>query len=81
MAVNTYLSIITLNVTGLNALIKRQSGSLEEKTKKLQFAAFRRLTSGWKIHIDWKGMEKENSCKWKQQESGGNNTPIRQNRL
>ena len=29
MAINTYLSIITLSVNGLNALIKRQSGRLD----------------------------------------------------
>ena len=29
MAINTYLSIITLNVNGLNAPIKRQSGRLD----------------------------------------------------
>ena len=31
MAINTYLSIITLNVNGLHALVKRQSGRLDEK--------------------------------------------------
>ena len=30
-AINTYLSIITLNVNGLNAPIKRQSGRLDKK--------------------------------------------------
>ena len=33
MAINTYLSIITLSVNGLNALIKRQSGRLDQKKK------------------------------------------------
>ena len=33
MAINTYLSIITLNVNGLNAPIKRQSGRLDNKTR------------------------------------------------
>ena len=31
MTINTYVSIITLNVNGLNAPIKRQSGRLEKK--------------------------------------------------
>ena len=33
MTINTYLSIITLNVNGLNALIERQSGRLDKKKK------------------------------------------------
>ena len=31
MAINTYLSIITLNVNGLNSPIKRHSGRLDKK--------------------------------------------------
>ena len=42
MEINIYLSIITLNVNGLNALIKRQSGRLDKKIKSLQYAAFKR---------------------------------------
>ena len=34
MAINTHLSIYTLNVNGLNAPIKRQSGRLDLKKKK-----------------------------------------------
>ena len=34
MAINTYLSMITLNVSGLNAPIKRHSGRLDFKKKK-----------------------------------------------
>ena len=33
MAINTYLSIITLNVNELNAPIKRYSGRLDNKTR------------------------------------------------
>ena len=33
MAINMYLSIITLNVNGLNAPIKTQSGRLDKKAK------------------------------------------------
>ena len=47
MAINTYISIITLNVNGLNAPIKRQSGRLDlKKEKSLQYAAYNRLTLG-----------------------------------
>ena len=31
MAISTYLSVITINVNGLNAPIKRQSGRLDKK--------------------------------------------------
>ena len=63
MAVNTYLSIITLNVDGLNAVIKRHSGRLDKKNKSLQYAAYKRLTLGQRIHINWKwGDGKNISC-------------------
>ena len=42
MATYMYLSIITLNVNGLNAPIERQSGRLERKKK----TAYDRLPTG-----------------------------------
>ena len=38
MAINTYLSIITLNVNGLNALIKRHRVENQIKSEGLQYA-------------------------------------------
>ena len=52
------------------------------KNKTDQYVAYKRLTSEWKTHTAWKLEDgKDTSCQWKQQESGGNNTHIRQNRL
>ena len=49
MAINTYISINTLNVSRLNAPIKRQSGRLN-KDKNLQYAAYKRLALGQRTH-------------------------------
>ena len=43
MAINTYLSIITLNVNGLNAIIKiHRVATWLKKYKSLQYAAYKR---------------------------------------
>ena len=49
MAISTDLSIIILNVNELNDK-KTQSGRLDKKSKNLQYAAYKRLTSGQKTH-------------------------------
>ena len=55
MAINTYLSIITLNVNGLNAAIKRHRvADWIKKSKSLQYAAYKRLTLGQRTHINSK---------------------------
>ena len=46
MAINTYLSIITLNINGLDVPVKRQSERLDEKNKSLQYAIHKRPTLG-----------------------------------
>ena len=46
MAINTYLSIITLNINGLDAPVERQSERLDEKNKSLQYATHKRPTLG-----------------------------------
>ena len=38
MVMNTYLSIITLNINGLDAPIKRHMGQVGLKSKSLQYA-------------------------------------------
>ena len=52
--VSPYISIITINVNGLNLQTKSQSGhmDLENKNKKqdLIYAAYKRLTSAVKAH-------------------------------
>ena len=53
MAINIYVSIITLNVNGLNVPIKRHRVADWIKTNKsLQCAACKRPTLGQRTHID-----------------------------
>ena len=53
MAIGTYISVITLNVNGLNAPTKRRRLA-ENKNKTHIYAVYKKLTSDVKIHIDWK---------------------------
>ena len=57
MAINTYPSIIALNINGLNAPIKRQNGRLDKKTRThnmlltrdpLQGRVYMQIERGWK---------------------------------
>ena len=73
---------MTLNVNGLNAPIKRHRVAdwirkQDPSTCCLQEAHFRMKDT----QTESEGLEKDISCKWKQQESRGSNTHIRQNRL
>ena len=53
MATNTYISIIILNVNGLNAAIKRHGvADWIKKKKSLQYAACKKHTLGLRTHID-----------------------------
>ena len=75
MAISTYTSIITLNVNGLNALIKRHTvADWIKKIRTFPYAAYKRLTSGLKPHKDWKQgdikgyfMQTEITRKWRWQ--------------
>ena len=51
MATGTYISVITLNVSGLNAPTKRQTGRMDTKTRLIN-AVYKKPTSDLKIHID-----------------------------
>ena len=52
MEINAYLSIITLNVNGLNDPIKRHRvADLIKKSKTLQSAAYKKLTLEQRTHI------------------------------
>ena len=79
MAMGSYLSIITLNVDGLNAPTKRQ-GLAEwiQKTRPLYMLSTRDPPQT-KGHIQTKneGLEKDISHKWRPKESRGSNTHIR----
>ena len=84
MAINTYLSIITLNVNGLNAPIKRHR--IAEWIGKQELYVYMMSTtdtiqSGRHTQTERKGMEKDISCKWKSKKNWGSNTYIWLNRL
>ena len=80
MVTGTYISIITLNVNGINTPINRHRMAdwikKQEPTicclQETHFMAYRHIL------IESEGIEKNISCKWKQQESGGSNAHIRQ---
>ena len=57
MAITTYLSIITLNVNGLNAPLKRYRVTDWIKNKTQLYVAYKRLTSNPKTYKS-EGMEK-----------------------
>ena len=83
MAIGTYISIITLNVNGLNALTKRHRlvewikkqhpyiGCLQEMHLRSQ-DTYRLKVRGWKIYSNI-------PCKWEAKESWSSNPHIRQN--
>ena len=54
MALGTYISIITLNVSGLNAPTKRKDRLNGYKNKTHIFAVYKKPTSDLKTHINWK---------------------------
>ena len=49
---NTYLLITTLNVNGLNALIKKESGRLDKKTRAYSMLPTRYPPQGKRTHIN-----------------------------
>ena len=53
MAIRTYISMITLNVNGLNASIKRHrvAESVQNKTQGI-YDTYKRITSDLKAHTD-----------------------------
>ena len=52
MAIETYISIITLNVNGLNALTKDTDWLKGYKNKTHIYAVYKKPTSDLKTHID-----------------------------
>ena len=65
MVIGTYISIITLNVNGLNAPTKRHKlAEWIKKTKTHIYAVYKRLTSDLGKHTtETEGMEKDIPCK------------------
>ena len=78
MVTGSYLSIITLNVNGLNAPTKRQRVAKWIQTRPLYMLSTRDPPQN-KGHIQTKseGLEKDISCKWRLKESRSSNTHIR----
>ena len=64
MATGSYLSIITLNVNGLNAPTKRQTGWMDTKTRPVYMLSTRDPPQN-KGHIETEseGLEKDIPCK------------------
>ena len=54
MAIGTYISIITLNVNGLNAPTTRHRLAEGIQNKTHIYAVYKKPTSDLKTHIDWK---------------------------
>jgi len=54
MAIGMYISIITLNVNGLNASTKRHRLAEWIQNKMHIHAVYKKPTSDLKTHIDWK---------------------------
>ena len=79
MATGSYLSIITLNVNGLNAPSKRQILAEWIKKTRLLYMLSTRDPPRNKGHIqtESEGLEKDISCKWRPKESRSRNTHTR----
>ena len=83
MAINRYLSIITLNVNGLNAQIKRhrEADWIKEKKPTIFYLQETHLRAKDTYRLKVEGMGKDISCQQTRQQSRSCNTHIRQNRL
>ena len=57
MAIDTYVSIITLNVSELNSPIKRQNCGQDIKIKSLQYAAYKKHLRAKDKQSESEGME------------------------
>ena len=85
---NTYLSIITLNVNGLNSPIKRHrvkewiKNKKNKETKKTRPICILPIRDSFQterhLQIETEGFEKNLSCQWMTKETWGSNTYIRQ---
>ena len=82
MIIGTYISIITLNVNGLNVPTQRHSLAEWMQKQDPYIAVYKRPTSDLGTHTEKvRGMEKDIPCKWKSEERWSSNSHIRQNIL
>ena len=82
MAINTHLSMIALNVNGLNAPIKKHR--LPEWTQKQDLCKYYLQEDNFRpkeTQTESEEMEEYIMCKWKSEASRNSNTHITQNRL
>ena len=80
MAIGSYISIITLNVTGLNAPTKRHKLAEWVQKQDPYYAVSKKPTLDLKIiQTESERMEKYIPCKWEAKESWSSNLHIRQN--
>ena len=79
MAMGSYLSIITLNVNGLNATNKRQRLSewIQKQDPYICCLQETHLKTGDTYRTESEGLEKDISHKWRLKESRSSNTHIR----
>ena len=79
MVIGTYISIITLNVNGLNAPTTRHRLAKGTHKNKIHiYAVYKRPTSDLGIHkVENERMEKDIPCKWKSKENWVSNTHIK----
>ena len=83
MSLRTYMSIIILNVNGLNAQTKRHRlAEWIKKTKTHIYAVYKKsLQFQGHTQTESEGKKEDILYKWQLKESQSNNTHIRQNRL
>ena len=81
MAIGTYISIITLNLNGLNAPTKRHRlAEWIHKQDHYMLSIGNPLQTSRHIQTESEMMEKYIPCKWEAKESWSSNPHIRQNR-
>ena len=81
MTIGTYISIITLNVNGLNAPNKNHRLAEWVQKQDPYYAVFKKPTLDLKIiQTESERMEKYIPCKWEAKESWSSNPHVRQNR-
>ena len=82
MAIETYISIITLNVNGCNAPTKRHRLAewIQKQDPYILLSTRNPLQTSRHIKTESKRIEKYIPCKWEAKESWSSNPHIRQNR-
>ena len=83
MSIRTYISIITLNVNGLNAPTKghRLAEWIQKQDPYICCLQETHFTSRGTYKLKVKRMKENIPCEWESKESWKSNTHIRQNRL